>query len=73
MLELKRLEIEVNRIENILNPVLELAKKANKKLNKVSNKSLWVLNIGNMVELTEMGEVVTTMEGGSWEKMGVTN
>jgi len=38
-------------IENILKPVLELSKKANKKLNEISNESLQVLNIGDRVEL----------------------
>jgi len=39
-MELKGLEVEVSRIENILDPLLEQANQAYDKLNKVSNERL---------------------------------
>jgi len=53
LLEFKKLEVEVSMSENILNPILEQAKKPNKKLNEVSNESLWVLKIRDRIELME--------------------
>lgn len=49
--EFKRLEVEVTRCENILNPISEQAKQANKRLNDLSNEKLQSYNIGDQVEL----------------------
>jgi len=39
-MELKGLEAKVNKVENILNPLLEQATQAYEKLNKASNEHL---------------------------------
>lgn len=38
--KLKNLEMEVTKCENILNPISDQAKQANKKLNRISNEKL---------------------------------
>lgn len=50
-LELKKLEVNVNLYENILNPIKKQVKRENKKLSETSNEKLQALNIVDRVEL----------------------
>lgn len=51
LIELKGLQAKVNRVENILDPLLVQASQAYEKLNKVSNEHLQALNIRYQVGL----------------------
>lgn len=51
LVELKGLQVEVNKVENILDPLLVQASQAYEKLNKASNEHLQALNIRDRARL----------------------
>lgn len=49
--ELKELEVEMKKSEDIFDPLIDEAKRENEKLNRLSNEKLKALNIGYQIQL----------------------